>query len=105
MKIPSKVKIGAYDYKVEWVKELKDEKAKLWGLCDRENHIIFLDKGLRGRRRIEVFLHECLHGMEESYDIELGEKKVSVLGLALLAFFVDNKLEIPFDRRDKTKTR
>jgi hypothetical protein len=93
MNIPRKVKIGLYTYKVKNVNEIKDGiNNQCWGLCDHDTHTIFLKKGMKEPRRSEVFLHECIHGIEESYGIALGETKVNQLGLALMSFFKENKL-------------
>ena len=92
MKIPEVVKIGAYDYKVVEVDKLVHEGKELLGLCDRENNVISLLKGMKPKKEKEVFIHECLHAIEESYGITLGEKKVNLLGLAIMALISDNKL-------------
>ena len=94
MKIPrNKVKIGAYDYKIKWKKNITHNDNELWGLCDHDSCEISLSKNMGSDRLGEVFMHECLHVMEEVYGIKLGEKKVNALGMALLAFFKDNKIE------------
>ena len=92
MNIPNKVKIGAYDYKVVEMDKLEHEGNKLWGLCDREENVIYLQKGMKRKKEKEVFIHECLHAIEESYGLDLGEDKVNLLGLAFMALITDNKL-------------
>lgn len=95
MKIPSKLKIGAYDYKIKWKKGLVcKDKEELWGWCDQNNHVIYLSKKMGTKRLREVIIHECIHAIEDSYGIELGEKKVNILGLALMALISDNKLRL-----------
>lgn len=102
MKIPKKVKIGIYTYKIKEVEDLKDEKNNpCWGLCEHSEHTIYLKKGMIEPRLSEVFLHECLHGIEESFGIDLGEKKVNQIGLALMAFIIDNKLDFNGLRRNR----
>lgn len=92
MNIPPVVKIGAYDYKIIEKDKIEHEGNKLWGLCDREENVIYLQKGMKRKKEKEVFLHECLHAIEESYGLNLGESKVNILGLALMALIDDNKL-------------
>lgn len=94
MKIPrSKVKIGAYKYKIVKKKNITYNGKELDGLCDRENQIIYLDSGLKGEKLFLVFIHECLHAIEEAYDIpQLSERVVSRLDHALTAFLIDNKI-------------
>ena len=93
MRIPKKIKIGPYTYDVVYKDNLTHENNKLWGLCDRESHNIYLQKKMDAQKKKEVLLHECLHAIEESYGITLGENKVNQLGLALLALIYDNKLK------------
>ena len=92
MNIPEVIKIGAYDYKVVEKDDIEHEGNKLWGLCDREANVIFLQKGMKPKKEKEVFIHECLHAIEESYGVHLGENRVNMLGLALMALISDNKL-------------
>ena len=93
MKIPRKIKVGAYTYIVKRKKTIKEDNQELLGLCDRGAHLIYIVKDLSDKKAKEVLLHECLHAIEESYGINLGENKVNLLGLALLALIDDNKLE------------
>lgn len=92
MNIPEVVKIGVYDYKVVEKDKIEMDGTPLCGMCDREKFEIHIQKGMKSKKEKEVFLHECLHGIETSYGIELGEKKVNLLALALLALICDNKL-------------
>ena len=92
MNIPETIKIGAYDYKMIEEDKLKLDGKDVWGYCDREQNKIYMQKGMKSKKEKEVFLHECLHAIEESYGISLGERKVNILGLALMALISDNKL-------------
>lgn len=94
MNIPRKVKVGPYTYTVVRKREIKEEGKEMLGLCDREKHAIYMTSGMEKKKEKEVFLHECLHAIEDSYGISLGENKVNVLGLALMALIDDNKLRL-----------
>ena len=94
MKIPSKIKVGAYTYEVQYKKLIKDRGIEHWGTCNREKHIIELLENMPADRKAEILLHECLHAIEESYDILLGERKINLLALALVALIKDNNLRI-----------
>jgi len=99
MKIPKKVKSGCLEYKVEYFKFAEDKwKQKegardLWGYCDHDTETIYLKKGMRPARKLEVFLHESFHMIEESWDISLGEKRVNLLGMAMCDFLKRNKID------------
>jgi hypothetical protein len=93
MRIPRTVKVGAYTYTVRKKKKLeKVDNSSVWGLCDRDNWIIYLQSGMDKKREIEVFLHECIHAIETGYGLSFTEHEVNLLGLALLALINDNKL-------------
>jgi hypothetical protein len=101
MRFPKKqVKIGYFTYGIEFVDDipkdlkLKEKALELWGFCDNDNQVLYFKKGMNRQRFIEVFLHECLHAIEESYGIDLGEKKVNRLGLSLAALFKENDIRL-----------
>lgn len=98
MKLLRKVKIGCLTYEVKYVKDVpKEYKSKvksldLWGFCDHDSQSIYLKVGMSKERLREVFIHECLHMIEEAYGINLGEKKVNTLGLAIADLIKTNRI-------------
>jgi hypothetical protein len=92
MKIPKSLKIGPYCYGVVFKEDLEHEGNSLFGLCDQVNHIIYMRKGMEPKKKMETFLHECLHAIEDVYGVEIGEEKVSLLGLSLMAIINENKI-------------
>ena len=94
MKIPKTLKIGAYEYKVVIQDGITHKGFALSGLCECDELIIRLDKKLKGTELQVVFIHECLHAIEHSYNIKLGEKTVERLDNALVAFFKDNNIKL-----------
>jgi len=92
MKIPKTVKVGAYTYKVEFVDTLKHEGNDLLGLCDNESYTISIVKKLKPIPLKVVFLHECLHAIENVYGCVLGENKVNKFDHYLVDYLIENKL-------------
>lgn len=88
MRIPKKVLICGQDFEVVRQKDLVD-----MGICMVEECTIKLRKGLNKEKRKEVFLHECLHAIDENTNMELGEDKVNTLGIHILALIKNNKLD------------
>jgi hypothetical protein len=106
MKIPKVVYLCGLKFEVVFTRNLKDENSKpLLGLCDVNACKIYLTKGMVEEKKKEVFLHECLHGILENLNIQLGktedenEDKVNVLGLELLRFIKVNKIQFDYGKR------
>ena len=92
MKIPNRLKVGAYTYEVKQKKTLKEKGKDVWGYCSPNTHEIYIQETMEPDKEVEVFFHETLHAIEDSYGIELGEHKVNILGIALLALIKENNL-------------
>jgi len=87
MKIPKSVKVGAYTYKVKLTSKLDSD-----GLCEDKTLTIWLKKDLHKTDLAITFMHECLHAIEHSYEIFLGEKKIKKLDTYLVSLLRDNNL-------------
>lgn len=63
------------------VKYKKLGKEKVWGLADSEG-IIYLDTRLKGKKHLEILIHETLHLLypEDSED-EIVKKSVSLCNI------------------------
>lgn len=53
------------------------------GHCDYEKHVITLRAGLPQERLNEVLIHECIHAVHFTMDIDMKEQHVRLLGLGL----------------------
>ena len=93
MRIPREVKVGAYTWKVVYKKVIIFEGGECDGLCDSDNFIIYLSKTrCKNRQNLEeTFLHECLHAIEKSINLDIGEDAVTRVATGLYAFLKDNK--------------
>lgn len=112
MRIPKKsIKIGAFEWKIKTVKDIKKaynrnnpkkqqlpKDEDLWGFCDPESHVIYLVHNMNEQRRAEIFLHECIHAIEESYGISLPEKSVCTLSLAIIQVLNTNNIDLRIRR-------
>ena len=61
-------------------------------MCDSDNSLIYIERGMEKTRKAEVLIHEVIHFISTLYNLGLSEKKVNILGIALLAFLRENKL-------------
>ena len=93
MKIPSSVRIGPYEYAVQFQdKVLGDQNEELYGHIIYGPQQIKIQGGLSAERTAAIFLHEVLHGLDEVANLGLSEKQVTRLAPALLTFLRDNNL-------------
>ena len=97
MRIPKQVRICGQMFDVIQVIDVSTgegkKKEKLLGICDTNNTRILLKKGMSSEKKKEVFLHECVHGIVENLDLKLEEEQVNLLGVGLLSFLKDNRLD------------
>jgi hypothetical protein len=63
------------------VKYQKLGKQKVWGLADSEG-IIYLDSRLKGKKHLEILIHESLHLLyPEADEDEIVNKSISLCNL------------------------
>lgn len=60
------------------IKYTKLGKQKAWGIADSSGQV-FLDNRLKGKKALEILLHECLHILyPEDSEEEIIEKSVTL---------------------------
>lgn len=95
MRIPERVKIGPYTYRVVHVDGLRDDKDRnqeLYGHIKYGEQTINIDTGITDDRKHVCFWHEVLHGLDELAGAGMKEKQVTRLAPLLWQFLVDNDL-------------
>ena len=97
MKLPRTVQIGAYTWKVKIIKKFpvlkKEPGREQTGMCDSASLTLYIKKGLREVDVRITFIHECMHAIEYSYDMYVGEKKIRKLDNYLICLIQDNNLD------------
>ena len=102
MKLPRKeVIIAGHTIKIVYRREMKLDSAPIWGLYDDNKHVISLATGMDESRKIETFLHECIHAIDHIHSLNLTEKAVNLLGIELLALIKNNNIEITAKKKEK----
>jgi len=89
MKIPKKIKICGYDFKV---KDHHFEAGTHFGLLKYQSLTIYIEKDAKQQVREEAFIHEIIHGIDYATGKELDEDKISALSRALYYVLKDNNL-------------
>jgi hypothetical protein len=96
MKIPNKVRIGIYNYKVkEQAIIIDDCHQELGGQIDYENLIIKLKTGLNDQHKTQTLWHELMHGIVREYNISFEEDSeediIDTLATGIVQLLKDNK--------------
>lgn len=92
MKIPDKVKIGFKDYTVNRIDgPVISDNCVCYGDVTYDTGIIRLqDTGLSEDMKQCVFIHECIHAIDDMLKINLSEEQVKELSKGLYSLVKDN---------------
>jgi len=86
-----KIRTGTNFYKVEYVKELKDEQGtSLLGRTWLDRGLIRILNTLPIATQLRVTHHEATHGIFYEYNFGWNEKKVNIFSKAFYNFIIDN---------------
>jgi hypothetical protein len=94
MALPKKIIVAGHTVKIQYLKDMSLGETEIWGLYDDDRHIISLRTGMEESRKMEVFLHECIHAIDHIHGLGLTEKAVNLLGIELLALIRNNKIDV-----------
>lgn len=61
------------------------------GECDNENGIIKLKVGTPPAFEADTLLHECLHCIDERFQLKLSERQVYCITVGIIALLKDNE--------------
>lgn len=86
------ISTSGHKYKVVFKKNLHVEGDDCFGCLDYKKRKIFIDKDISDTQLMETFLHENLHIIDLTFNLDLGENRINILGLELLRFIRDNNI-------------
>lgn len=92
-----KVKIGWKEYKIKLLESqqtLKTGAGECYGEIFYDEKVIHINKAYDAEFQEVALIHEVLHGVEDMYNLELGEETVTRLAQAIYTVLKDNNLEI-----------
>ena len=86
-------------YKIKLIDDLHtSDNIKIWGRVNNSLQIIELEKDCSKSRLGEALLHEILHAIDSSIDVELDERKTQILANSLnqlgLGEYLAGKLDL-----------
>lgn len=73
---PREIEVGDDIWEVRFCRRVPDEGEETVGLCDPSDYLIWIKQGLSPRDRMETFIHEVLHAIEFSHDIDIPHRLV-----------------------------
>lgn len=75
MRIPKTFKVKGKPWMVQWVQDLRDQDGTpCHGLAKYDERTICLDLALKGRSKVNVFLHELFHAALHEQGIQRGDR-------------------------------
>lgn len=95
MRIPRQFWIGEDHWRVKFVKEiapLDGKGRRTLGLCDGDDHIIYIVTGLKKVERTATFIHELIHALDFSHKLNIPHSIVYDLDKHVTEFLFDNWL-------------
>lgn len=91
MNIGNLVKIGYKDFEVNLIdRALVDGDKVLYGRIEHDFATITISKIYSEDQQKCTFLHECIHGIDELFEIGLEEEQVRKLSKGIYQFIKDN---------------
>lgn len=97
MNKPKITKIGYTNYKIKYVRELKDkENEDLYGKIDLENKEIHICDQFDSQIQKATIVHESIHGIESFIGLDLTENEVIGFSNMLFLWMLENKNTIRY---------
>lgn len=87
---PKTLRIGDTDWSIKFFRKPPDGKKDTAGLCDGDTQTIYLTQGQKSETLFKIFLHELLHAIEYSYEIDIPHKLIYKLEQPLADFIIEN---------------
>ena len=81
---PFSLELGGHQIQVNWLKGLR-KKLHCDGRYFPGQALIELDADLTDDNALETLIHELLHVVEDIHNINLGEKRVRLIGFSMHA--------------------
>ena len=98
---PTSIKIIGKPFKIEWPDRIEHEGDELNGLADADGQHIQVVGSLPLETAQDKLLHEVMHCIEASFDLDLEDTVIERLATGLLAVIKDNPRFVTYLRRSK----
>jgi hypothetical protein len=98
---PTSIKILGKPYSIEWPKAIVHDGDEVNGLADPDAQQIQVVNGLPLETSQDKLLHEVMHCVEASMDLDLEDTVIERLATGLLAVLKDNPKFVAYLRKKK----
>lgn len=89
---PTTIRIGAIDYKIVMIDNLRDDGDYLNGHIVYDDAVIKLNSDMEKQREFVALWHETIHGILEQAGIDHNEQTAISLGFGIVQVLRDNEL-------------
>jgi Zn-dependent peptidase ImmA (M78 family) len=93
MRLPKVINILGQEIKIVYDNHCRDGDYKLWGYYDSDKSTIHLQRNMPKTRKMQVFLHECLHAIEGITSLTPNERRVEQMSNGILSLLRNNTLD------------
>ena len=94
MRVPRKIDISGYTLRIAYKEKLFYNGEECFVTYIPSEKTIYLTKGMVPARKLEVFLHEFTHCIEDIYRIKISEENVGNIALGFLQLIINPKVEL-----------
>ena len=91
LKIPEKLKIGGFEWRVKEVKHLISDRERLGEMAPRTQEIVIEEESSEQQKE-ETLIHEIIEALNFLYNINLEHYQIELLGVTLHQVLKDNKI-------------
>ena len=95
LKSGKKLRIGCYDFTLQFKNLDWQEDSNLAGQCDYDRRTIKISDV--NPSKMEVLAHEVIHALDSEHKLGLTEQQVLIIGHHLPAFCRDNHIDLGDD--------
>ena len=95
MKVPKKIKIGAFNYKIIQVDNMAED-FKLLGQAITDRQLIKVEKGSNSQTKDVTLWHEVIHAISDVYNCDTDEHNIDRFAQGLTAI-MKNDFGIKFE--------
>lgn len=93
MEIPKTVKIGAHEFKIEMVMNLRNESGQACcGMCNGSENHIKINPGYPQTTNEATLVHETIEAINYLYELGLEHRQITILEETLYQVLKENKL-------------
>jgi hypothetical protein len=85
---PTELLIAGESWRLAFVDQIEGKDTL--GMCDPNNKVIFIKRGLSRKETLKTAIHEVFHALDEEFDLKLSHPQVYKLEEALYDLLVNN---------------